>query len=60
MSEIGLSSRLPSPGATQAYTPPRVGSDRLVSVFAELCLGVAGSTQALSLVVEGGELAETS
>ena len=31
-------------------------SCRLASVFAALCLGVSGSTQALSLVVEGGEI----
>lgn len=38
---------------------PRV-SRRLASIFAALCLGVAGSAQALSLVVEDGEIAGVS
>ncbi|MBK1654410.1 hypothetical protein [Allochromatium vinosum] len=33
---------------------------RLVSIFAALCLGVAGAAQALSLVVEEGEIAGIS
>jgi hypothetical protein len=35
-------------------------SRRLASIFAALCLGAAGSTQALSLVVEDGEITGVS
>ncbi|QGU33612.1 hypothetical protein [Thermochromatium tepidum] len=38
---------------------PRV-SRRLASIFAALCIGVTGSAQALSLVVEDGEIAGVS